>query len=55
MTKSKFNSAVVMGFFAATVGLVVICSASVQSDEPQVQHVKSEIYAPAYAEDVRRP
>lgn len=55
MTKSKFNSAVIMGFFAATVGLVVICSAAVQAEEPTVKHVNSEIYAPAYGEDVLRP
>ena len=55
MTKSKFNSAVVMGFFAATVGLVVICSAATQADEPAVKHVNSETYAPAYGEDMLRP
>lgn len=55
MTKSKFNSAVIMGFFAATVGLVVICSAAAQTDEPTVKHVTSETYTPAYGEDALRP
>lgn len=55
MTTSNLNSAVIMGFFAAAIGAVVLCVAALQDSEATATQVSNESFASVSAEDILRP
>lgn len=55
MSLSNLKSAITMGFFAAAIGLVVICYAALQQSAASEVNVNTENFASASAEDIVQP